>query len=202
MGFLESTLFELAKTTIVLFVIVDPVGTVPIVVTLTRCMNKSEKRQNLRVATYTGSAVLVVFALIGQQLLSIFGISLYSFMIAGGILLLLLSIDILLHGESTQKVGSAEDVGAVPIAFPLLAGPGAITTTIVILQSSGFLITILAIVIVMLLTWFVLRWVDNIYSILGQTGAMVISKLMAVFVAAIAIQYILNGIMYYYPPSH
>jgi multiple antibiotic resistance protein len=195
----ESMLLEVAKTTIALFVVVDPVGTVPIIVSLTNSMDENVKRRNLQHATYTGSALLILFALVGQQLLAVFGISLYSFMIAGGILLLLLSIDILLRGETTQKIGSVEDVGVVPITFPLLVGPGAITTTIVIMQSSGYVVTIVAILIVMSLTWIILSCVDHVYSILGKTGASVVSKLMAVFVAAIAVQYILDGVRYYYP---
>jgi len=198
----ESILLEVAKTTIALFVVVDPVGSVPIIVGLTSSMDKDVKRRNLQHATYTGSVLLIMFALIGQQLLVVFGISLYSFMIAGGILLLLLSIDILLRGETSQKIGSIENVGVVPITFPLLVGPGAITTTIVILQSSGYVVTIVAILIVMTLTWIVLSCVDHVYSILGKTGASVVSKLMAVFVAAIAVQYILNGVRYYYPMKY
>ena len=199
MGPVETELLEVAKTTIALFVVVDPVGTVPIVVGLTSGIDEKIRRRNLQHATYAGSGLLVLFALIGQQLLAVFGISLYSFMIAGGILLLLISVDILLRGETTQKIGSVEDVAVVPITFPLLVGPGAITTTIVILQSSGYVVTIVAILIVMSLTWLILSCVGHVYSILGKTGASVVSKLMAVFVAAIAVQYILEGVRYYYP---
>jgi multiple antibiotic resistance protein len=123
-------------------------------------------------------------------------------MIAGGILLLLISIELLLRGETAQRFGAAEDVGAVPIAFPLLIGPGAITTSIVTLQSSGVEVAIPSIIIVMFITWVTLRYVDRIYSILGQTGSAVIAKLMGIFIAAIAIQYVLTGIQFYYPTHH
>jgi len=195
----EAFLYDLLKTSIALFIVVDPIGTVPVVFSLTRKMGIEEKRRNFRIAAYTGSALLIVFAVAGQQILSIFGISLYSFMIAGGILLLLLSMDILIRGESTQKTGSIEDVGAVPIAIPLLVGPGAITATIVQLQSSGFAVVLTSIIIVMFLTWLILRSEDRIYQLLGQTGSAVIARLMAVFIAAIAIQYMLTGIQFYYP---
>jgi multiple antibiotic resistance protein len=199
---IQPILVELAKTTVALFVVVDPIGTVPIVVGLTKGMKPAEKQRNFRLATYVGSVLLIVFALAGQEILSLFGISLYSFMIAGGILLLLISIDLLLRGETRQRVGAEEDIGAVPIAFPLLAGPGAITTTIVTLQSSGFVIAIPSIIIVMLITWVTLRYVDRIYGFLGQTGSAVIAKLMGIFVAAIAIQYVLTGIQFYFPSQH
>jgi multiple antibiotic resistance protein len=195
----EVFLYGLLRTTVALFIIVDPIGTVPAVFTLTRNMGIEEKRKNFRIAAYTGSALLVAFAVAGEQILSIFGISLYSFMVAGGILLLLLSMDILIRGESTQRTGSVEDVGAVPIAIPLLVGPGAITTTIVQLQSSGYAVVLVSIVIVMFLTWLILRSEDRIYRLLGQNGSAVIAKLMAVFIAAIGIQYMLTGIQFYYP---
>jgi multiple antibiotic resistance protein len=195
----EVFLYGLLRTTVALFIIVDPIGTVPVVFTLTRNMGIEEKRKNFRIAAYTGSALLVAFAVAGEQILSIFGISLYSFMVAGGILLLLLSMDILIRGESTQRTGSVEDVGAVPIAIPLLVGPGAITTTIVQLQSSGYVVVLISIVIVMFLTWLILRSEDRLYRLLGQNGSAVIAKLMAVFIAAIGIQYMLTGLQFYYP---
>ncbi len=199
---IEVLLYDLVKSTTGLLLVVDPIGTVPIILSLTKGMQEKDRKRNFRTATYTGSALLVLFALVGQQLLSLFGISLYSFMIAGGILLLLVSIDILIRGETTEKIGATEDVGAIPIAFPLLVGPGAITTTIVILQSSGLIVALLSILIVMTVTWAVMRLVGPIYALLGKTGSAVIAKLMAVFVAAIAIQYMLSGIQFYYPPRN
>lgn len=92
-----------------------------------------------------------------------------------------------------------DDIGVVPIAFPLLVGPGAITATIVTLQMSGIIITLLSIAIVMSLTWFAFRYIHRIESLLGSRGSAVLSKLMAIFIAAIAVQYILTGIQFYYP---
>lgn len=132
---LEMYPFDLLKATVALFIIVDPIGLVPIFSTLTKDMGKAEKRRTFRNIVYTGSGLLLIFALAGQQLLLLFGISLPSFMIAGGLLLLLLSIEILLRGERVQKT-PGEDVGMVPIAFPLLVGPGAITTTMISLSQT------------------------------------------------------------------
>ena len=123
-----------------------------------------------------------------------------SFVIASGILLLLLAIEILVRNEWAEKFASAEDVGVVPVAFPLLVGPGAITTTIVMLQSFGVIIALLLISIVMSVTWIVLRLVDRIHSLLGRTGSAVVARVMAVFMAAIAIQFMLTGMQFYYPP--
>ncbi len=137
----------------------------------------------------------------GQELLSLFGITVYSFMIAGGILLLIIAMQMIFRGGFVGSSASTDEVGVVPIAFPLLVGPGAITTTIVSLQTYGILVTLLSILIVMSVVWLVLRYLDRIDSFLGKRGTTVLSTLMAVFIAAIAVQFILTGIQFYYPAS-
>ena len=191
---------DVFRATVALFIIVDPIGLVPVFSALTKDLPKPEKRRMFRNIVYTGSALLLVFALAGQQLLLLFGISLQSFMIAGGMLLLLLSVEILLRGERVQKT-PGEDVGIVPIAFPLLVGPGAITTTMISIQRDGLEVAIPSILVVMFLTWVVLRLTDRINRLLGRTGSAVVARVMAVFIAAIAIQFIIAGIQFYYPPS-
>ena len=191
---------DVFRATVALFIIVDPIGLVPVFSALTKDLPKPEKKRMFRNIVYTGSALLLVFALAGQQLLLLFGISLQSFMIAGGMLLLLLSVEILLRGERVQKT-PGEDVGIVPIAFPLLVGPGAITTTMISIQRDGLEVAIPSILVVMFLTWVVLRLTDRINRLLGRTGSAVVARVMAVFIAAIAIQFIIAGIQFYYPPS-
>ena len=190
------------KATVALFVIVDPLGPVPIFASITKGMDRSEKRRVFRTAAFVGAVLLAVFALVGQELLMLFGIALPSFQIAGGLVLLLLSIEIVFRGERFDKLAlaSAEETAVFPIAFPLLVGPGAITSTMISLQSSGLPVALVAIIIVMFLSWVVLRLTDRIYKLLGRTGAAVIARLMALFIAAIAIQYVLTGIQFYYPP--
>ena len=200
MSSFDSFLIELLKATVALFVIVDPLGPVPIFANLTKRMDHQEKLRIFRTAAIVGSILLAVFALVGQELLVLFGITLPSFQIAGGLVLLLLSIEIIFRGERVDKlaVASAEETAVFPIAFPLLVGPGAITLTMISLQSNGLLISLLAIVLVMFLSWIVLRLTDRIYKLLGRTGAAVIARLMALFIAAIAIQYVLTGLQYYF----
>src|SRR5205807_6526391 len=115
-----------------LFVIVDPLGPVPIFAGLTKSMSLVEKRKVFRTAAVVGAILLAAFALIGQEVLLLFGISLQSFQIAGGLVLLLLSIEIIFRGERMDKLTlvSAEETAVFPIAFPLLVGPGAITLTL------------------------------------------------------------------------
>jgi multiple antibiotic resistance protein len=195
----DSFLVDLLRATVALFVIVDPLGPVPIFANLTKGMSSQEKLRIFRTAAIVGSVLLAVFALVGQELLVLFGITLPSFQIAGGLVLLLLSIEIIFRGERVDKlaVASAEETAVFPIAFPLLVGPGAITLTMISLQSSGLVIALVAIVLVMFLSWIVLRLTDRIYKLLGRTGAAVIARLMALFIAAIAIQYVLTGLQFY-----
>lgn len=188
--------YELVKAVIALFIIVDPLGNVPIFITLTEKMSKNDRKSAFHIATWVAFALLVVFAITGQQLLQFFGISLYSFMIAGGILLLVLAIKILISGWH-ERLLSPKSVGAVPIACPLLVGPGAITTTIVILQTAGIVATLLAVLIIFIFTWVILRFIEPIYKFLGETGSVVIARIMAMFLAAIAVGFIIQGIEHY-----
>lgn len=176
-----------------LFIIVDPLGNVPVFMSLTHGMTPMQRKRTLRTATIVAFALLLVFALVGQRVLEIFGISLYSFMIAGGILLLFLAMKMLVAGKWEEAV-SPEDVGAVPIAFPLLVGPGAITSAMMTLQSSGLMVTLISVIIVFGITWFILNFIERIHSLLGKTGSAVVSRVMAVFLAAIAVGFIINGV--------
>jgi len=178
---------------------VDPIGNVPIFISLTEKMNQAERKSTFHTATWVALALLLGFTLAGQQVLNVFGIPLHSFMIAGGLLLLVLAINILLFGglKEREEVISPKSVGAVPIACPLLVGPGAITTTILILQTSGVVVTLIAVVIIFALTWIILHLINPIYKVLGETGSAVIARIMAIFIAAIAVGFVINGITYY-----
>ena len=187
----------MARAVIALFIIVDPFGNIPIFVGLTDKIDPSQRKKVYNIATLVGLVLLLLFAFLGQEILIIFGLSIYSFGIAGGILLLIIAIRILVSGSVQEKVESPESLGAVPIASPLLVGPGAITTTIFNIQSYGTIAAILAVIIVLSITWVILRYIGVIYRFLGKTGALVIARVMALFIAAIAIQYILTGITHF-----
>ncbi len=184
---------DLALASIALFIIVDPIGNIPIFMGLTEKIEPARRKKVYNVATLVAFILLLLFAFLGQEILTIFGLSIYSFEIAGGILLLIISVRILVSGSMHENVESPESLGAVPIAMPLLVGPGAITTTIFNLQAYGTLIAILAVLIVLSITWVLLRFIGGIYRFIGKTGALVIARVMALLIAAIAIQYILTG---------
>jgi multiple antibiotic resistance protein len=193
---MEELFVEFAKATIALFVIVDPLGNIPIFLGLTRRLDKESRGKVFKIATLTAFFLLLFFALAGREVMYLFGISLPNFKLAGGTLLLVISIKILVYGEWEEKVTDERTTGVVPLGFPLLAGPGAITATIVNLQSYGMMVTLLATSLVFLLTWLILRFIDAIYKILGELGSAVIARLMAVFIAAIAFQFIVEGIQH------
>lgn len=188
---------EVGKAIIALFIIVDPIGDIPIFIGLTQNMADSQKKRVYNTATLVGFILLLVFAFTGQLILNIFGLSIYSFEVAGGILLLIIAIRILISGTRESAESSPESLGAVPIAIPLLVGPGAITTTIFNLQAYGIEAAILAVLVVLSLTWVILRFINRIYKVLGKTGSLVIARVMALLIAAIAVQYILTGVTHF-----
>lgn len=188
---------DLSRAAIALFIIVDPFGNIPIFEGLTEKIPDDQKKKVYNTATIVGIALLLVFAFTGQEIFSLFGLSIYSFEVAGGILLLIIAIRILFTGNIHENVESPESIGAVPIAIPLLVGPGAITTTILDLQAYGIAIAILAVLIVLSLTWVILRYINGIYKFLGKTGSLVIARVMALLIAAIAVQYILTGVTHF-----
>ena len=197
-------LTDLVRAVIALFIIVDPFGNIPIFLGLTQNVPEAKIKRVYNTAVLVGMILLLVFAFAGSAILTAFGLSLQSFEIAGGLLLLIIAIRILISG-ARENVESPESIGAVPIAIPLLVGPGAITTTMVTFQTyfkiSGLeialSIAVLAVVIVMSLTWVILRFINQIDHFLGKTGAIVIARVKALLIAGIAIQYILTGISTY-----
>ena len=193
--FTRSEIFgDLLKSTIALFVVLNPIGTVPLFITITQNFKKEERKAVSKTAIITSGIVLVVFAIGGTGILRLFGITIFSFMIAGGVLLFIVAIELLTHGVWRFGGGSIPgESGVVPLAFPLLAGPGAITSVIISYQAYGFVITILSIAIVIGITYLILLFVNPIYRLLGRRGSMIVTRVFAIFIAAIAIQYVIEG---------
>ncbi len=187
-------LFDLTivKAILAIFIVLDPLGNVPMFISLTEKMNKEKRKKTFQTATFVSLILLLIFALLGQQIFALFGVSLNSFMVAGGILLLLLSMKTLVFNDKESK--KTEEIGAVPIATPLLVGPGAITTTIVTLQAYGPFTTLVAVIINFLLIRLMFKYIDRIYKFFGRVGALVMARIMAIFLAAIAINFIIEGL--------
>jgi multiple antibiotic resistance protein len=193
--FLNEFGIEVVKALITLFVVIDPIGIVPLFASYTERMQPQDRKSISKMATITAGVLLFVFAIAGTQIFAILGIDIFSFMIAGGILLFIVSIELLTHGA--WRFGgdtSTDGSGVVPFAFPLLAGPGAITSVIISYQTSGIMVTILSIAIVIAITYLILLLATPIYRFLGKRGSMVITRVFAIIVAAFAVQYIVEGV--------
>lgn len=191
----QDFLGDLVKAVVTLFVVIDPIASVPILIALTGKMEKKQRKSISNVTIVTVAILLFVFAFVGSTLLSTFGISIFSFMIAGGILLFLVAIELLTHGE--WRFGSQnlqDESGIVPLAFPLLAGPGALTLVILSFETYGLWVTVASIVIVLGITYTILRSVDPIYRLLGKRGSLIVTRIFAIIVAAFAVQFVIDGI--------
>jgi multiple antibiotic resistance protein len=191
----DTFIDNLLKSVIALFVVVNPIGKIPVFITLTEKMEKEKKKLVSKNAVVTTAVLLTLFAVAGIQLLSVFGISIFSFMIAGGVLLFIISIEFLTHGEWRYSNSSTSgDPGIIPLAFPLLAGPGAITTVIISLQAYGWIVSVISIIFVVIVTYLVLQLGNPLLRILGRRGSIVTTRIFAIFLAAIAVQYIVEGL--------
>lgn len=194
----------LMQSALILFAIVNPVGSIPIFLQLTSKMTAESRALAFRTAILTSAAILFVFIFAGQWVLtSFFRIGMADLMAAGGLLLLLIAIDHLIFGAlvkgvlSSDKQGAAH-IGAVPIACPILAGPGAMMTILVIYSGHGLAVAAGAIVIVLALTWAILHFIDAIYRSLGEVVCLVLSKILSLFLAAIGIKLLMQGLSQYF----
>jgi len=183
---------EFSLTFTALFVALDIVGTVPIYLALTSGLPPGERRRIVDKSMFVALTVALVFMGIGQTAFKHLGISLNDFRIAGGLILLLISLADLLGGpEAVQK--SSGSTGIVPLAVPLISGPAVLTTLLLQVGSVGYPITILALVVNYVLGWAVLRHCDRVTKWIGRDGTVVISKIAALLLAAIAVAMIRTG---------
>ncbi|MBS1115597.1 MAG: hypothetical protein H6Q93_634 [Nitrospirae bacterium] len=189
-----------------LLAIVNPLGVIPIFVSLTRSSTEQERRHIARTTSITVAVILIVAALIGKLLLNFFGVSIASFKVGGGILLLLMSIAMMQakHTQSKQTPEEAEEaeekqsIAVVPIAMPLLAGPGAISTVIIYAHASfqplQISVIIISSVLVALLTWGALIVANPLSKVMSKTAINIATRLMGLLLAAIAVEFIAGGL--------
>lgn len=179
---------------VLLFAVLDAFGTVPIFIGLTENYPEDRKRI-VRNAVVIATAILAVFALFGWLIFDIFGITINDFRIAGGIILFVVAVDHLRGGDSRSKGLEPSDVAAFPLATPLLAGPGAISTVIIISAPpySPFL-ALLVIGFNSALAFLVLWGSSSVTRVLGHNGTIALSRITALLIAALAISFMVTGI--------
>jgi len=194
-----------------LIVLVDPLGIIPIFISITADETEIERRRTARVAIFASAVVLVIAALVGETVLHFFGIRLASFTVGGGILILLMAISMLNARISPTRSTPEEkfegeqktNVAVVPLAVPLLAGPASISMVIIYSQGhSGMVLkgyVIVCILAVSLITWGALRLSIPLSRRLGKTGLNNFSRIMGLLLAAIAIEFIVSGLSDLFP---
>lgn len=190
------------------FVVVDPLAAVPFFLAMTAGESPERKRETARRAALTAGLVLAGFALVGAVVFQLVGVTLAAFKIAGGSLLLLTATDMLRTKLPTTRItegeiaeGTAkEDIAVVPLAMPLLAGPGSMATVVVLMgraRAEHAYLTIavlLSIAVTALLAYLILAGASRIDRVLGRTGLNILERVAGLLLAAIAIQFVLDGI--------
>lgn len=191
-------MLELVIVVVSLFAIVDPLAAIPPFAAFFGKSSVSVQHKAAREASFAAFILLLVFSAFGQALLTALGISIPAFLIAGGILLLILSFDFL-RGELPGSRRAEKDVSnaAVPIGTPFLAGPGAITTSIYFNNLYGPVITIAGIVIVMTLSFICLFYTNFFIKRLGKNGLKILTRIMGLLTAAIAISFVERALTIY-----
>ena len=188
---------------VALFVVIDPIGLTPLFVALTTGMSSQKRRRIAIRATLVATGILLVFSILGENILTFIGISMPAFRIAGGILLFLTALDMLFERRTRRREDQAEeevedDPSVFPLAIPLIAGPGAIATVILLVGQTdgtagyfavlGVLAGVLALVFMMFLSAPVLE------RLLGKTGITVVTRLLGMLLAALSVQFVLDGL--------
>lgn len=183
-------------TFIPIFLAVDIIGTIPIFLGLTENLNDKQKTRVLGDSVIIATVLAVLFAFLGKLILRGLGITIDDFKIAGGILLFIISVHLLLPGKSKDFIAQSlsEDLGIFPLATPLITGPAVLVTTIMLIDTFGLLVTLTSLIVNMSLAWLVLRYSSNLVKLLGHYGVRAFSKISYIFLAAIGIMIIREGI--------
>ncbi|MCX5577416.1 MarC family protein [Kaistia terrae] len=203
----------LLNALITLFVTIDPIGLAPIFVGLTRGMSRDQRRQIAIRATVTATIILYAFAVVGEGLLTSLGISLAAFRIAGGLMLFWIAFEMVFERRDQRKMANAQKaldgeivpdhadihhLAIFPLAIPLIAGPGAISATILIAASApstlglvGLLVIVAALIGSCLLVFLLAGPLDRL---LGNTGRIVLTRLLGVLLSALAVQFVADGV--------
>ncbi len=183
------------------FVIIDPFASLALYVSLTSGMPEENVRRTRNEAIIYGFLILLFFAFAGIYILDLFGITIEALEIAGGLLMLFVGIEMVREGDKPRVAKKGEesiteigDVGVVPLATPMLAGPGAISLVIILMGTYPWYLIILSVAIVFVIVYTFFYFAPMIYKILGLKGSRAFTRILGLLVAAFSIQYILNGL--------
>ena len=200
-----SHLFDTAITSFITFLVIfNPPGTAVVFATMTADMPKPMRQNSARTACLMAGIILLLFAGVGRFLLSTLGISIPAFHIAGGLLLFMLATKMVFghqsggHGVSAQEDADQDDITVFPLAFPIIAGPGAMTSVILLTgRANGSLAQSLVIVATLMaalaIVFVLLLQAGTVVRLLGKTGSNVVARVMGIILAALAVEFIVDG---------
>lgn len=199
MTFFDTGLFIATFTTVL--VIADPAGNLPVFIALTSRMTPRERATAAFQATLTSLAVLTIFGLFGRMLLDVLSISVQAMQISGGLLLLIVALQLLTGHEEDPGQPGTVNVALVPLGIPLMAGPGSIVAVMLAAGDAvksgvgGIIAAIVAVLAVHLIEWLVFRFANPVHRMLGEAGTIFVTKISGMLLAAIAVQLIVNGVV-------
>lgn len=188
---------ELALTFVPLFFAMDAVGNLPIFLALTQEVGATRRRQTVNLATLTALGVGLGFVAIGKAIFSLLGIEVADFLIAGGIILLILAIRYLITGKmvETQDLSASDMVGVVPLGTPLVVGPAVLASLLSLTGQYRIAIVLSSFILNLAIQWVLFRQATRIVDFLGRTGANAVSKIVMLLLAAIAVKMIREGVL-------
>jgi multiple antibiotic resistance protein len=188
---------ELALTFVPLFFAMDAVGNLPIFLALTQEIEHKRRRRAVHLATLTALGIGLGFVAIGKAIFSLLGIEVADFLVAGGIILLILAVRYLITGKivETQDSSATEMVGVVPLGTPLVVGPAVLTTLLLLIGQYRIVIVLSSFTLNLVIQWLLFRQADRIVDFLGRTGVNAISKIIMLLLAAIAVKMISQGVL-------
>jgi multiple antibiotic resistance protein len=192
-----NVLQEFGLTFVPLFVAMDAFGVLPILIPLTEEMKPAERSRTVRFAVITALGLGIGFVAIGKGVFLLLGIQISDFLIAGGLILFLLAAQDLITGrmfEAKASIG-ADMVGVVPIGTPLVVGPAVLTTLLILIDQYSIVIVIVAFIINLTIGWLLFSQANRVVRFLGQGGVRATSKIISLFLAAIAIKMIRQGVL-------
>ena len=190
---MHSWLESFVLTFIPLFIVIDALGTLPFVMSLSEGMSSHERRRMIYIASGTAAGVGFAFLFLGQLILNVLGISVGSFAIAGGIILLVFSIKYMTTGKMVEAI-KEEMVAVVPIGTPLTAGPATITTLLLLASRFPLYLVSLSFILNILIAWGIFLLGNKIISLLGKGGLRAVSSVFNLLLAAIAVSMIIRGL--------